>query len=79
MNYLINDRRIAKMKIFFKDLDYISPPITFYHNSSLSHSSVFSGILSCISFILITIYSFYFSLDYIKDKNPNSYYYNTFI
>ena len=81
MKYFFTDRKLIlmKMKMFIKDLDYISPPITLYQNSLLSHSSLFSGILSCLAFILIAIYCSFFSLDYIKHKNPNSYYYNSFV
>ena len=67
------------MKMFIKDLDYISPPITLYQNRLLSHSSLFSGILSCLAFIFIAIYCYFFSIDFINHKNPNSYYYNSFI
>ena len=44
--------------MFIRNLDYLSPPITLYHEGSLSYSSIVSGILSVISFIL-----YYFSFN----------------
>ena len=65
--------------MFIRNLDYLSPPITFYYQGSLSHSSITSGILSIISFILIIVMTFYFSLDLIKRRNPTAFYYNRHI
>ena len=65
--------------MFIKELDYLSPPITFYYKASLSHSSIISGILSILSFILIIVIAIYFSMDIIQRKNPTAFYYNHFI
>ena len=65
--------------MFIRSLDYLSPPITFYYQGSLSHSSIVSGILSIISFILIIAIAIYFSLDIIKRQNPTAFYYNRYI
>ena len=62
--------------MFIRNLDYLSPPITFYHEGSLSHSSIVSGILSIFSFLLIIAIAVYFSLDIIQRKNPAAFYYN---
>ena len=67
------------MKMLIKDFDYLSPSITFYHNSSLSHSSILSGILSAISFIIIILYSIHFFLEFINHQNPDAFYYNRFV
>ena len=67
------------MKMFIKDFDYLSPSITFYHNSSLSHSSLLSGIISIISFIAIILYSIHFFIDFINHQNPDAYYYYHFV
>ena len=64
--------------MFFKQIDYISPSVTFYHKGLLSHSSTLSGILSLISFILILTAAIYFSLDIIKHQNPQAFYFNRF-
>ena len=65
--------------MFIRSFDYLSPPITFYHEGSLSHSSIVSGILSIFSFILIIAIAVYFSLDIIQRKNPAAFYYNRYI
>ena len=63
----------------FRYLDYLSPPITFYHEGYLSHSSFISIILSIISFIIIISLSVYFSLDIILRDNPAAFYFNRYI
>ena len=65
--------------MFFKKLDFLSPPITFYHRGYLSHNSVISGILSIILKILIFIFSVYYSLEIIQRKNPKIFSYTTFV
>ena len=65
--------------MFIKYLDYLSPTVTFYHKGFLSHSSIVSGILSIISFLLIIILAGYFSLDLILRRNPTAFFYNSFV
>ena len=65
--------------MFIRNLDYLSPSITLYHEGSLSHSSIVSGILSIMSFILIIAVAIYFSLDLIQRRNPSAFYYNRYI
>ena len=65
--------------MFFIKLDFLSPPITFYHRGYLSHPSILSGILSIISMILILIFAMYYSLEIIKRKNPKIFSYTTFV
>ena len=65
--------------MFIKQLDYLSPTVTFYHKGFLSHSSILSGILSIISMALILAVAIYFSLDIIQRKNPTSFYFNRFV
>ena len=57
--------------MLLKKLDYISPPITFYHKNYLTHPSILSGIISIISFILILTISCYFALQIIHRENPS--------
>ena len=54
--------------IFLKTIDIVSPKITFYYNGSLAHSSIFSGILSIISVLLIIGFSTPFIYDLIRKK-----------
>ena len=65
--------------MFFKEFDFLSPKISLYYNGSLSHSSLFSAILSIISSIIIITLSIYFSLDLIEKKNPDFYYLNRYV
>ena len=65
--------------MFIKNFDYLSPPITFYHQGLLSHSSIISGIISIISIISIIIFAIYFSLDIIKKEDPKIFSYNSLI
>ena len=65
--------------MLFKTFDFLSPPITFYYKGSLSHSSIFSGILSIFSFLLILIAAIYFFLDIIQKQNPTTFYFNSFV
>ena len=65
--------------MFIKRVDYLSPRITFYYKEVKSHSSVLSGILSTIFFIIKIILGVYYSLELIERKDPKAFYYNTFI
>ena len=65
--------------MFIKKVDFLSPKITFYYKGALSHSSIFSGIISIISILLIILLALHFSLDIIKRKNPKAFYFNSFI
>ena len=65
--------------MFIKYLDYLSPRITFYYKGFLSHSSIISGIISVIAITFIIILAIYYSLDLIQRKEPNTFYFNSFI
>ena len=65
--------------MFLRNFDYLSPGVTFYYKGNLAHTSIFSGIFSIIVFIGLIILAIYFSLDIIEKKNPNAFYYHSFI
>ena len=65
--------------MIIKELDFLSPPITFYHKGSLSHSSILSGIISSFSIAIIFSLAIYYSLEIIQRKNPTTLYFNTFV
>ena len=65
--------------MIIKELDFLSPPITFYHKGSLSHSSILSGIMSSFSIAIIFSFAIYYSLEIIQRKNPTTLYFNTFV
>jgi hypothetical protein len=64
--------------MFFRRLDYVSPPITFYHKNYLSHSSILSGILSVVCFLLILTIAIYFTLEIALRKNPIVFYFKRY-
>ena len=65
--------------MFIRSLDLITPKINLYFNGRKSHSSVFSGLLTLITYSLIFTMSIYFSFDLIKRQNPSVFYLNRFI
>ena len=65
--------------MFFKKFDYLSPQITFYFKGDKIHSSIFSGILSIISYSLIFAFTIYNTSDFINKVNPIIYYYNRYV
>ena len=65
--------------MFIKRLDYLSPPVTFYHQGLLSHSSIISGIISVFSIVGIITFAVYFSLDIIYKNDPKTFSFNSFI
>lgn len=65
--------------MFIKRFDYLSPPVTFYHQGLLSHSSILSGIISICSIVIIISFAIYFSLDIINKKDPKTFSFNSFI
>ena len=65
--------------MIIKKLDILSPPITFYYKGGLSHSSIVSGIISIITFMILIFFAFYYSSFVIMRLNPKTYYYNTFV
>ena len=65
--------------MFLKKLDNLSPPITLYFNEENQHSSIVSGILTFIAYVLVFISGIYYSREFINRENPKSYFYNRFI
>ena len=64
--------------MFFKQLDFISPRVTFYYKGFLSHSSILSGILSLFAFILVILTAVYFSFELFKKEHPTAFYFKSF-
>ena len=65
--------------MFLKKLDMISPPITLYFNGEAQHMSIFSGILTIITFIFIFISAIYYALLFVNRNNPKAYFFNRYI
>ena len=54
--------------MIFKKIDMLSPPITLFFKGDNSHSSIFSGILTIVAYIIIVIFGVYYSLILFKRK-----------
>ena len=65
--------------MFFKKIDFLTPPITLFYKGDEAHSSVFSGIISLITYSIIFIFGVYYSLEFIYKKNPTAYFFNRYI
>ena len=62
-----------------KKLDFLSPKITLYFKGTYKHSSVFSGIITIISYLIILIFIVYYTLDFIDRGNPTIYFFNRYV
>ena len=65
--------------MILKKIDILSPQITLFHKGDLSHSSITSGIISIVSFLIIIISAVCYSLELIKRENPKVYFFNRFV
>ena len=65
--------------MFLKKLDFLSPPITLYFKGENTHSSIFSGILSIIDYLVITAFTIYYAIDFINRESPSTYFFNSYI
>ena len=64
--------------MFFKNFDMLSPPITLYFQGKRKHNSIFSGVLTIISYIFILSIGINFILEFIKRQNPTTYFFNRY-
>ena len=67
------------MKMFFKKCDLISPKITLYFKGESIHSSIFSGVLTIVSYFTIFSFSIYYTIGFIYRSNPNIYFYTRYV
>ena len=65
--------------MLFKKIDFLTPPITLYFKGDEAHSSIFSGIISLIVYLIVFTYGVYYSLEFIYKKNPTSYFFKRYI
>lgn len=65
--------------MFLKSIDRISPPITLYYKQSMAHTSIFSGILTILVYLLCLASGIYFSMELILKTNPAAYFYNRYV
>ena len=64
--------------MFFKKCDFLSPKITLYFKGEQIHSSIVSGIITIITYLIIFVYMIYKIRDFINKKNPNIYHYHKY-
>ena len=65
--------------MFIKKFDLLSPAITLFFKEEGQHSSIFSGVLSFIAYVLVSIAGVYYFLDFIHKTSPKAYFYNRYI
>ena len=65
--------------MFFRKLDFLSPPITLYYKGDQSHSSILSGILTIIGYSICLAFALIYAIQFINKDNPQVYYYNRYI
>ena len=65
--------------MFFKKCDMISPPITLSFKGDYMHSSIFSGILTIIVYIITLVFTIYYALQFINKEKPTAYFFDRFI
>ena len=64
---------------FFSKIDIISPLITLYYEGRPSHPSIFSGLLSIISYLLMLCFASYYLFQYLKKENPTAFFFNRYV
>ena len=65
--------------MFIRKLDFLSPKITLYFKGKYKHSSIFSGIITILSYLIILVCIIYYSFDFIDRGNPTIYFFNRYI
>jgi len=65
--------------LILKKFDFLSPPITLYFKGENTHSSIFSGILSIIDYLVIAAFTIYYAIDFINRESPTAYFFNSYI
>lgn len=65
--------------MLIKEIDYLSPKITFYYSNYLTHKSVLSGILSILNYLLLLLLVVYYLVLVFIRKNPEAFYYRSYI
>lgn len=64
--------------MFFKKVDLISPPTGLFFRGG-SHTSIFAGILTLLSYALICFFAMRYILEFVNRKKPSAYYVNRYI
>ncbi len=65
--------------MIIRNLDFLSPEITLYYKGRYKHSSIFSGIITILSYSVILACIIYYVVDFVDRSNPQVYYFNRYI
>ena len=65
--------------MILKQCDKISPFITLYFKGEYRHSSIFSGILTIISYFLVLGSGIYYAITFVNKSNPTIYFYTRYV
>ncbi len=65
--------------MILKKCDLLSPSITLYFKGDSIHSSIFSGVLTIIAYLIIFSFSIYYTVGYIYRYNPTIYFYTKYV
>ena len=65
--------------MILKQCDLLSPPITLHFKGYSIHPTIFSGILTIATYLIIFASIIYYSINYIYKENPNIYFYTRYI
>ena len=66
--------------MFIKKIDLLSPPNSLYYKGENIHSSIFSGILTIIAYLIIIASIVYYVLEFInKEENPNTFFFTKYV
>ena len=65
--------------MIIRNLDFLSPKITLYCKGKYKHSSIFSGLITILSYSVILACIIYYTLDFIDRSNPTIYFFNRYV
>lgn len=65
--------------MFIYKLDYLSPKITLYFKGNYKHSSIYSVLITIISYLIIFVFIIYYLIDFLGRKNPTIYFFNRYV
>jgi hypothetical protein len=65
--------------MFISKFDLITPPIGLFFRGKGCHSSIISGIITLLAYLIIVYFAVRYTLEFIKKKKPTAYYVNRHI
>ena len=65
--------------MIFKDFDFLSPSITLYFKGNSIHPTRFSGILTIVTFIIISAFGIYYAVEYVTKGDKKIYFFNRYV